>query len=79
MHIRTHQKNRGNKMTKENEFKMDLSFERSFLPTRSSNIKIVANVDGEINEKLFRDAVSKLAIRHQDAGLLPRWSWLSLS
>ena len=32
----------GNKMTKEKEFRMDLTFERSFLPTRSSNIKIVA-------------------------------------
>ena len=51
-------------MTKEKEFKMELTFERSFLPTRSSNIKIVAYVDGVINEKLFRDAVSKLAIKH---------------
>ncbi len=51
-------------MTKEKEFKMDLTFERSFLPTRSSNIKIVAYVDGEINEESFRDAVSKLAIKH---------------
>ena len=47
-------------MTKEKEFKMDLTFERSFLPTRSSNIKIVAYVDGEINEQLFRDAVIEL-------------------
>ena len=46
------------------EFKMDLTFERSFLPTRSSNIKIVVYVDGEINERFFRDAVSKLAIKH---------------
>ena len=51
-------------MSSQKEFKMDLTFERSFLPTRSSNIKIVAYVDGEINEKLFRDAVSKLAIKH---------------
>jgi hypothetical protein len=51
-------------MTKEEEFIMDLTFERSFLPTRSSNIKIVAYVDGETNEDLFRDAVSKLAIKH---------------
>ncbi len=51
-------------MTKEKEFKMDLTFERSFLSTRSSNIKIVAYVDGKINEKLFRDAVSKLAFKH---------------
>ncbi|MBY9006970.1 MAG: hypothetical protein KGD63_09435 [Candidatus Lokiarchaeota archaeon] len=43
---------------------MELTFERSFLPTRSSNIKIVTYVDGKINEKLFRDAVSKLAIKH---------------
>ncbi len=49
---------------KEKEFKMELTFERSFLPTRSSNIKIVAHVSGEINEKLFRDAVSKLGIKH---------------
>ena len=51
-------------MTKENEFKMELTFERSFLPTRSSNIKIIVYVDGEIDEKSFRDAVSKLAIKH---------------
>ena len=51
-------------MSSQKEFKMDLTFERSFLPTRSSNIKIVAYVDGEINEKLFNDAVSKLAIKH---------------
>ena len=51
-------------MSLQKEFKMDLTFERSFLPTRSSNIKIVAYVDGEIKEKLFRDAVSKLAIKH---------------
>ena len=49
-------------MIKEKEFKMELTFERSFLPTRSSNIKIVAYLDGEINEESFRDAVSKLAI-----------------
>lgn len=46
------------------EFKMDLTFERSFLPGRSSNIKIVVYVDGEIDEKLFREAVSKLAMKH---------------
>ena len=51
-------------MTKEQEFTMNLTFERSFLPTRSSNIKIIAFVDGEINEKPFRDAVSKLALKH---------------
>jgi NRPS condensation-like uncharacterized protein len=51
-------------MTEEKEFKMELTFERSFLPTRSSNIKITAYVDGEIDEKLFREAVSKLAIKH---------------
>jgi NRPS condensation-like uncharacterized protein len=51
-------------MTKENEFKMELIFERAFLPGRSSNIKIVAYVDGQISEELFRDAVSKLAIKH---------------
>jgi hypothetical protein len=53
-----------NKMTKEKEFRMDLTFERAFLPTRSSNIKVVAYLDGEINEKLFRDAVRKLAVKH---------------
>jgi NRPS condensation-like uncharacterized protein len=46
------------------EFTMELTFERSFLPTRSSNIKIVAYVDGEINEEIFRGAVSKLATKH---------------
>jgi len=46
------------------EFKMELTFERSFLPTRSSNIKIIAYVVGEIDEKLFRAAVRKLAIKH---------------
>ena len=51
-------------MTKEKEFKMELTFERAFLPTRSSNIKVVAYVGGEINEKLFHDAVSKLATKH---------------
>jgi len=51
-------------MSSQKEFKMDLTFERAFLPTRSSNIKIVAYVEGEINEKLFLDAVSKLAIKH---------------
>ncbi len=51
-------------MSSQKEFKMDLTFERSFLPTRSSNIKIIAYVDGEINEKLFREAVSKMAIKH---------------
>ncbi len=51
-------------MSSQKEFKMDLTFERSFLPTRSSNIKIIVYVDGEINEKIFRGAVSKLAIKH---------------
>jgi hypothetical protein len=51
-------------MTEEKGFKMDLTFERSFLPTRSSNIKIVAYVDGQINEDLFRGAVRKLAMKH---------------
>ena len=51
-------------MTKEKEFEMELTFERAFLPTRSSNIKVVVYVSGEINEKLFRDAVSKLATKH---------------
>lgn len=51
-------------MTKGKEFKMELTFERSFLPTRSSNIKIIAYVIGEIDEKLFRAAVRKLAIKH---------------
>ena len=51
-------------MSSQKEFQMELTFERSFLPTRSSNIKIVTYVDSEINEKLFRDAVSKLAIKH---------------
>ena len=51
-------------MTKEKEFELELTFERAFLPTRSSNIKIVAYVNGEINEKLFRDAVSKMGIMH---------------
>jgi NRPS condensation-like uncharacterized protein len=51
-------------MTKDKEFKMELTFERSFLPTRSSNIKIIAYVDGEIDEKIFHDAVSKLPIKH---------------
>jgi NRPS condensation-like uncharacterized protein len=46
------------------EYTMELTFERAFLPTRSSNIKIVAYVDGEINEDLFRNAVSKLATKH---------------
>jgi hypothetical protein len=54
-------------MTK--EFKMELAFERAFLPTRSSNIKIVAYVAGEIDENLFREAVRKLAIKH------PSLSW----
>lgn len=43
---------------------MDLTFERSFLPARSSNIKIITYVDGVINENLFHEAVSKLAIKH---------------
>jgi len=51
-------------MSKENEFRMELTFERSFLPTRSSNIKIVAYVAGEIDEDLFRNAVRKLAKKH---------------
>lgn len=51
-------------MSKEKEFKMELTFERSFLPTRSSNIKIVAYVDGTIDEKLFLNAVRKLSIKH---------------
>ena len=51
-------------MINEKEFTMELTFERSFLPTRSSNIKIIAYVDGEINEELFRNAVSKLATMH---------------
>ena len=49
---------------KENEFRMELTFERSFLPTRSSNIKIAAYVAGEIDEDLFRNAVHKLAKKH---------------
>ncbi|UCH89119.1 MAG: hypothetical protein JSV49_00275 [Thermoplasmata archaeon] len=51
-------------MIKEKEFSMELTFERSFLPTRSSNIKIVAYVDGELKEGLFRDAVRKLATKY---------------
>ena len=51
-------------MTKENEFLRELSFERSFLPTRSSNIKIIAYVAGEIDENLFRAAVRKLGLKH---------------
>ena len=46
------------------EYNMELTFERSFLPTRSSNIKIVAYLKGEIEEKRFRDAVIKLAMKH---------------
>ncbi len=46
------------------EYKMELTFERSFLPTRSSNIKIIAYLAGEIDEKSFRQAVSKLALKH---------------
>jgi NRPS condensation-like uncharacterized protein len=49
---------------KENEFLRELTFERSFLPTRSSNIKIIAHVVGEIDENLFRTAVRKLALKH---------------
>jgi hypothetical protein len=49
---------------KENEFLRELTFERSFLPTRSSNIKIIAYVAGEIDENLFRAAVRKLALKH---------------
>jgi hypothetical protein len=51
-------------MTEEKEFKMELTFERSFLPGRSSNIKIVAYVDGEIDKDVFQDAVGKLATKH---------------
>jgi NRPS condensation-like uncharacterized protein len=51
-------------MSKEKEFKMELTFERSFIPTRSSNIKIIAYVAGEIDGTLFRDAVRKLALKH---------------
>jgi hypothetical protein len=51
-------------MTEDKEFKMDLTFERSFLPTRSSNIKIIAYVEGQIDEDIFREAVGKLAIKH---------------
>ena len=51
-------------MTEEKEFEMELIFERAFLPTRSSNIKVVAYVAGEIDENLLRDAVSKLATKH---------------
>jgi NRPS condensation-like uncharacterized protein len=50
--------------TMSQEFKMELTFERSFLPTRSSNIKIAAYLNGEIDEKIFRDALSKLAGKH---------------
>jgi len=46
------------------EFKMELTFERSFLPTRSSNIKIIAYLAGEVDEKSFRKAISKLAQKH---------------
>jgi len=46
------------------EFKMELTFERSFLPTRSSNIKIIAYLAGEIDENSFRKVVSKLAQKH---------------
>jgi NRPS condensation-like uncharacterized protein len=49
---------------KENKFLRELTFERSFLPTRSSNIKIIAYVAGEIDENLFRAAVRKLALKH---------------
>ena len=51
-------------MSKEKEFKMELTFERSFLPTRSSNIKIIAYVAGDIDEKLFSAAVHKLSLKH---------------
>jgi len=51
-------------MTKLNEFKMELTFERSFLPTRSSNIKIIAYVAGEIDEIFFYAAVRKLGFKH---------------
>jgi len=51
-------------MPEEKEFKMELTFERSFLPTRSSNIKIIAYVAGEIDETLFRSAICKLASKH---------------
>jgi len=51
-------------MSEQKDFKMELTFERSFLPTRSSNIKIIAYVAGEIDETLFRAAVGKLALKH---------------
>lgn len=51
-------------MIKNKEFEMDLSFERSFLPTRSSNIKIVVWVEGKIEDKVFQDAITKLASKH---------------
>jgi len=51
-------------MSKEKEFKMELTFERSFLPTRSSHIKVIAYVAGEIDETHFRAAVRKLALKH---------------
>ncbi|MFW9881240.1 MAG: condensation domain-containing protein [Candidatus Thorarchaeota archaeon] len=51
-------------MTEEKDFKMELTFERSFLPTRSSNIKIIAYIDGQIDENIFREAINKLAMKH---------------
>ena len=51
-------------MSDQKEFKMELGFERSFLPTRSSNIKIIATIAGEIDEKLYQDAVRKLGSKH---------------
>lgn len=45
-------------------FQMDLTFERSFLPGRSSNIKIIAEIEGHISKKNFEHAVSKLANKH---------------
>ena len=51
-------------MSEQKKFKMELSFERSFLPTRSSNIKIIATISGSIDEKLFRNAVGKLGSKH---------------
>ncbi|UYP45475.1 hypothetical protein NEF87_001760 [Candidatus Lokiarchaeum ossiferum] len=45
-------------------FQMNLTFERSFLPARSSNIKIVAAVKGQITPEAFHNAVTKLALKH---------------
>jgi hypothetical protein len=51
-------------MNEKKDFKMDLTFERSFLPGRSSNIKIIAYIDGQIDENIFRKAINKLAMKH---------------